>query len=346
MKTLVLKSFFIWVLSSVLIQAMVVPIDFSNGDYSFSIENVVRSDVSINGNTLTVPVDYTQAYLATIEVDGVEEDVIAQYNAFIVTSDIVYDGDDTLTPGERFELTLSVDNLYAVANKFDVRIIGDFGYNIEDTKRVSESAFERVSYNIDVPDNSDAGTYSFEYLVTDQYGTEYSGEKTVVVEREETMVITSAEYTACTGVVEYTVENYGAANVVDAIIRVEEDTLLDYDFISLGSGTGFAEYSGTIYADVTSDFFLRLYDSDGLLVDYMFIDYKSCTVVQTVEPSVESAEPVIPSTTVVQPVNSVNSVSTEFWDLTEAQVAAYLIVFMVGITALWTLLFILKYLLT
>ena len=48
MKTLVLRSFFIWVLSSVLIHAMVIPVDFSTGDFSFSIDNVTVIDSAVD----------------------------------------------------------------------------------------------------------------------------------------------------------------------------------------------------------------------------------------------------------------------------------------------------------
>ena len=185
------------------------------------------------------------------------------------------------------------------------------------------------------------------YIVKDQYGTEYSGEETVVIQRTEELVISDASYDDCTNTVEYTVVNYGTGDVQDAIIRVEQESLMEYDFISVSSGTGYGKLSGELITDASKDFMLRLYDGEGVQVDYYHVDYSPCTQVQVVSsttvdpPAVDPIEP--QSTPAAAP--SV-SVSSEYWDLTEAQVAAYLILVMVSIIAVWTLLFLIKYIIT
>ena len=346
MMTLVSRSFFIWVLSSVLIHAMVIPVDLSAGDYSFLLDDpIVRANVPVDGGTVTVPSDYTQSYLATVLIDGDEVDVTAQYNALDVTAYITYDGDDTLSPGENFYVQFDIQNLYATVNTIDVSIETGFGEEIEDSDRVGQSDFERLSYRVNIPDNSPAGTFDVIYTISDLYGTIYGGTLQVSIEREESIIITSTSYDACSQNLEYTLENLGNGNVVDAIVRVEQDdTLFDYDFVSMGSGTGYAQYNGVIYADVTADFHLRLYNSDGSLADYAPVDYKACGIIQTYEPVETVIEPVVETVEYVAP--STTSVSSEFWDLTETQVAAYLILAMVAMITVWTLLFLIKYLLT
>jgi len=187
------------------------------------------------------------------------------------------------------------------------------------------------------------------YVVNDQYGTEYFGEETVVIQRTEEFVISDASYDDCTNTVEYTVVNYGTGDVQDAIIRVEQESLMEYDFISVSSGTGYGKLSGELITDASKDFMLRLYDSDGGQVDYYLIDYSPCTQVQVVSlTTVETptaVDPIQPGQTVPTTVPGV-SVSSEYWGLTEAQVAAYIILIMVSIIAMWTLLFLIKYIFT
>ena len=348
MKTLVLRSFFIWVLSSVLIHAMVIPVDFSTGDFSFSIDNVtvVDSAVDVSGDTFTVPSDYTSEYLATILVDNVNQVVTASYTGLEITSKITFDGDDMLSPTESFELIISIENLFDEANDLVIEIESELG-DEEDTNRVSAGSLENIVYRFSVPSTQSAGEYYVSYVIEDQYGAMYSGGETVVIQRSEDLTISNARYDGCTNMVEYTVENYGTGDVQDAIIRVEQESLMEYDFISVSSGTGYGKYEGELFTDVSEDFVLRLYDSDGVQVDYAHVDYSACTDVETVSYSVVSSnEGVVVSQPVPStPVSSV-SVSSEYWDLTETQVAAYLILIMVLIIAVWTFLFLLKYIIT
>ena len=350
MKTLVLRSFFIWVLSSVLIHAMVIPVDFSTGDFSFSIDNVtvVDSAVDVSGDTFTVPSNYVDEYLATILVNNDSQTVTASYTGLEIESEITFDGDNVLSPGESFELTLSIENLFVEPNQITVDIESVFGDD-EDTNRISERSSENIVYRFDVSTTQVAGEFDIVYVVNDQYGTEYFGEETVVIQRTEEFVISDASYDDCTNTVEYTVVNYGTGDVQDAIIRVEQESLMEYDFISVSSGTGYGKLSGELTTDASKDFTLRLYDSDGGQVDYYLIDYSPCTQVQVVSlTTVETptaVDPIQPGQTVPTTVPGV-SVSSEYWGLTEAQVAAYIILIMVSIIAMWTLLFLIKYIFT
>ena len=58
-----------------------------------------------------------------------------------------------------------------------------------------------------------------------------------------------------------------------------------------------------------------------------------------------AVDPIQPGQTVPTTVPGV-SVSSEYWGLKEAQVAAYIILIMVSIITMWTLLFLIKYIFT
>ena len=204
---------------------------------------------------------------------------------------------------------------------------------------------DRYTYRINIADNVEADLYDVTFHVTDIYGVTYSGAHEIEVVREEKMLITKATYDPCTKHVSYTVENYGTDDVMDAFVRVEQDdTLLDYQFIDLGPGTGYAQYSSDIFADVTDNFQVRLYDPQGNLEDYVSINFVVCDLVG----SVVSIEDPVMKPVVSQPIEplSTNHVSSEYWDLSETEFAAYLVLAMVSMIAVWTLMFFIKYLLT
>ena len=65
-------------------------------------------------------------------VNNDSQTVTASYTGVEIESKITFDGDNVLSPGESFELTLSIENLFVEPNQITVDIESVFGDD-EDT---------------------------------------------------------------------------------------------------------------------------------------------------------------------------------------------------------------------
>ena len=361
MKTLVLRSFFIWVLSSILIHAMVVPIDFSSGDHTVFLDvnaSVVDSDVDSlldDGVYLFVPSYYTDAYLATLLVEGEEVVVTAEYNSLEVEPSYAFSSSDYVVPGDEIELSFLITNLYGVSNTvlFEVSD-SNFNVDFEDTILLSSLSSNTERYTFGVPSTINDGEYDLTFLLTDQYGVEYTDFFEIAVQRsEDDLVLADISFDACEGIVQYTVENLALSDVDDAIIRVDSgSSLLEYDYFSVGSNTGYGSYSGSLLTTVSDNFILRVYNPDGGKADYVHVSYGTCINSSLVE-EVTETETIIESNSVAE-TDSVSSldtsvqsvpVGTEFMDLSELEIALYVILGPIAIIVLWSFLLFLRNLL-
>lgn len=361
MKTLVLRSFFIWVLSSILIHATVVPVDFSSGDHTIFLDlnaSIIDSGVDSlleGGVYFFVPSDYTDDYIATLLVEGEEVIVTANYNSLEVEPSYASSSSDYVVPGDEIELSFLITNLYDVSNTVSLEISdSNFNLNLEDTVLLSSLSSNTERYTFDVPSTMGDGEYDLTFSLTDQYGVEHTGFFEIVVQRSENdLVLTGVSFDACEGIIQYTVENLALSDVVDAIIRVDGgSSLLEYDYFSVGSNTGYGSYSGSLLTTVSDNFILRVYHPDGSNADYAHVSYSTCInsslvgEVTETETLVES-DPVVETHSVSSLDTSVQSVSvgTEFRGLSELEIALYIILGPIAIIVLWSFLLFLRNLL-